>query len=186
MPAAAESVQEAGVSLDRPPMQDQLEEGRPLAQPDGVRELKEEEPAAEQGLDELPSAIELEQSVGGSTVRVFKRLLDGPSTGYDNEILDVDIKEVDMEADREVDVKLHSDVNPLSAAHLATHLPKCAGCAGCLMAKSVKSRSQRRATPGVTVQAPDAESQPFGTMIHMDHIEMEHGTEAARARPATA
>ena len=49
------------------------------------------------------------------------------------------------------------------------------------MGKTAKSRSQRRQIPGVTVQSPDAETQPFGAMVHMDHIEMERGSEAAQA-----
>ena len=50
---------------------------------------------------------------------------------------------------------------------------------GCALGKTSKSRSSRRPTAGITVGAVDAKDRPFGALIHMDHLEMERGPEAA-------
>ena len=122
---------------------------------------------------------------GNAELAAIERLLPGPVEVYDDQIdkNTVPLQVVDMEAEQEVDIKLRSDLDPFSAQHLATHLPKCAGCAGCMMGKTVKSRSQRRPVPGVTVQSQDAVDKPFGAMVHMDHLEMERGTEVCALLP---
>ena len=90
------------------------------------------------------------------------------------------LKHVGQEAEEELSLKLHADVNLLSAAHLATHLPQCAGFAGCAMGKTAKSRSQRRPRPRMTVQILDAEERPFGAMVYMGYVDMERGSEVAQ------
>ena len=45
------------------------------------------------------------------------------------------LKHVDCEADAGIDLNNRSDVNPLSAEHVATDLPKCKGCSACTMGK---------------------------------------------------
>ena len=47
--------------------------------------------------------------------------------------------------------------------------------------KTSKSRSQRRNNPGINCTAPDGETDPFGAMVHMDHLAMEADAEAAAA-----
>ena len=46
------------------------------------------------------------------------------------------------------------------------------------MGKTPKSHSRGRKQPGVAVTSQDAEARPLGAMIHMDHIQMETGSEA--------
>ena len=48
------------------------------------------------------------------------------------------------------------------------------------MGKTSKSHSRRRRFPGVSVPLGEGE-RPFGAMLHMDHIQMEVGSEASRA-----
>ena len=48
------------------------------------------------------------------------------------------------------------------------------------MGKTSKSHSRRRRLPGVSVTLGQGE-RPFGAMLHMDHIQMEVGSEASRA-----
>ena len=55
------------------------------------------------------------------------------------------------------------------------------GCAGCDIAKTVKSNSRKRKPPIAIVVAADAIARPFGAMVHLDHTAMEPKSEAARA-----
>ena len=48
------------------------------------------------------------------------------------------------------------------------------------MGKTSKSHSRRRRIPGVSVTLNEGE-RPFSAMLHMDHIQMEVGSEASRA-----
>ena len=79
--------------------------------------------------------------------------------------------ETDSEA--ELDMRLYTNIDPLSPHHLACHLPKVAGCPGCDMGKTTKSHSRRKTRPKVSVTSADSTERPFGAMIHMDHIAME-------------
>ena len=48
------------------------------------------------------------------------------------------------------------------------------------MGKTSKPHSRRRRLPGASVTLDEGE-RPFGAMLHMDHIQMEVGSEASRA-----
>ena len=105
----------------------------------------------------------------------FKRILDGGLFVY-NVAVDLDnvgiplFLDNDTDSERELDCKLCKNIDPLSPAHLACHLPKCAGFRGCDMANTPKSQSRRLKQAKVTITVPDAITRPFGAMIHMDHI----------------
>ena len=87
----------------------------------------------------------------------------------------------DTEADDALDTTIYENRDPLSCDHLALHLPKCKGCSGCDMGKTLKSNSRRRKRPKVFVSPPDATTQPFGAMVHLDTIAMEPNSEASQA-----
>ena len=139
-----------------------------------------------------PSAILDEQSVlppsSIADLKDFQRDLEGGCTEHDNCI---DAGGVPLvcepcqhpDTETELESKMYENINPLTVAHLSTHLPRCKPgiCAGCDYGKTAKSPSRRRQNPKVTVLAPDAETQPFGALVHMDTIEMERGSDAARA-----
>lgn len=140
--------------------------------------------------DGSPSAILEERSVGSplaGDLQPFQRIFDGGPTEYDGEIDNdqIPVTCVDRETEEELDLKLRADVNPLSAEHLATHVPESVGCARCAMGKTAKSRSQRRANPGVTVQTLDAEERPFGAMVISTTLSWTAGPKRRRPR-ATA
>ena len=60
------------------------------------------------------------------------------------------------DSENELDMKLHLNIDPLSACHLSCHLPKCAGCPGCDIGKTNKHNSRRRKQPKVLVVWPEA------------------------------
>ncbi|CAK0849503.1 unnamed protein product, partial [Prorocentrum cordatum] len=161
MPAAPSSEQHVGagsaVGSSHPPDQ-------AIAPPDAAPAAVREDP------QQSPSVIEPVASAMGVRDPVLKdieRVLDDPL------LLDAAI-----DPDPQ---KVHSDIDPMSPSHLATHLPKCAACEGCNFGKTVKSRSQRRVL-GVTIEVPEGEKE-FGALLHMDRLEMERGSEACRAAP---
>ena len=85
------------------------------------------------------------------------------------------------DADNAFDIEIYENQDPLSCDHLALHLPKFKGCSTCDMGKSVKSHSQRKKQPKVSVSLPDATAHPFGAMVHMDTTAMEPNSESFQA-----
>lgn len=120
---------------------------------------------------------------------VWERVLEGDRVPADDAIDDVDkpspIRIMDRGDDRDLMVlRINAPSSTKDIAHFCIHLPKCDGCDGCLLGKTCKSPSRRRAAQGATVTAQDAVDRPFGAMVHMHHIVMKPGSRAAGGRSA--
>ena len=110
----------------------------------------------------------------------------GGKTSYDDKIhaddepVPIVLGEPDCEPEPEFNGSLFSNAHPHGPIHLSTHLPKSTGCEGCGLAKAAKSPSRRKLRFTNVRPEPDAEGD-FGALVHGDHIEMERGSDAARA-----
>ena len=141
------------------------------------------------GASHAPSSIRaapneiLPDGSGRLGLNSLVRCVDGGKTLHDDNIdhnlVPIDIVPAPTAAEGELEHALFSNAAALSPQHLATHLPKIPGCSGCDMGKAAKSPSRRRMQPFTQVKAPEVESEPFGALVHMDHIEMDRCSEAA-------
>ena len=65
--------------------------------------------------------------------------------------------------------------------HMSHRLPRLKGCPTCDEGKHLHKYRRRRATPFVQLIGSDAVEAPFGTLVHLDWIEVKRNTVAYRA-----
>ena len=160
----------------------------PMLQSDGHHQggvclpVVEQPPADETSLSEIP---DIASEGGDGNITVWERILEGGKTTHDDEIDDeehpIDVKTTKVDdANEELEMKINADLGTDRLKRMILHLPKCSSCDVCSRAKQAKSQSRRRKTLRCTVDCTEEESKRFGTCVHMDHIVMEKGSEAAK------